>query len=101
VLIRGRKISMLDLAIVIVNYNVRDLLRDCLKSVYASAGVTPGGPLTFDVCVVDNPRPTTAPAWGARISASSSHSQPREYRLCGGQQSGVEVFRVQQSVISG
>ena len=42
---------MLDLAIVIVNYNVCDLLRDCLKSVYASAGVT------FEVCVVDNASP--------------------------------------------
>ncbi len=39
---------MPDLAIIIVNYNVCDLLRDCLKSVYASIG------LTFDVCVVDN-----------------------------------------------
>lgn len=42
---------MLDLAIVIVNYNVRDLLRDCLNSVYASTGVT------FEVCVVDNASP--------------------------------------------
>lgn len=42
---------MLDLAIVIVNYNVCDLLRDCLKSVYASTG------LTFEVCVVDNASP--------------------------------------------
>jgi hypothetical protein len=42
---------MLDLAIVIVNYNVCALLRDCLKSVYASTGVT------FDVCVVDNASP--------------------------------------------
>ncbi len=41
-------VSMLDLGIVIVNYNVCDLLRDCLKSVSASTG------LTFDVCVVDN-----------------------------------------------
>jgi len=38
-----------DLAIVIVNYNVRDLLRRCLTSVFASRG-----DLTFDVCVVDN-----------------------------------------------
>jgi N-acetylglucosaminyl-diphospho-decaprenol L-rhamnosyltransferase len=40
---------MLDLGIVVVNYNVRDLLRDCLKSVCASRG-------TFDyqVWVVDN-----------------------------------------------
>jgi N-acetylglucosaminyl-diphospho-decaprenol L-rhamnosyltransferase len=48
---------MLDLAIVIVNYNVCDLLRDCLKSVYASAGVTQGRPVEFDVCVVDNASP--------------------------------------------
>ena len=42
---------MLDLAIVIVNYNVCALLRDCLQSVYASTGVT------FEVCVVDNASP--------------------------------------------
>lgn len=40
---------MLDLGIVIVNYNVRDLLRDCLASVYDSRG-----DITFEVCVVDN-----------------------------------------------
>jgi hypothetical protein len=40
---------MLDLGIVIVNYNVRDLLRDCLASVLDSRG-----DLTFEVCVVDN-----------------------------------------------
>jgi GT2 family glycosyltransferase len=42
---------MLDLAVIIVNYNVCDLLRDCLNSVYASTG------LAFDVCVVDNASP--------------------------------------------
>jgi N-acetylglucosaminyl-diphospho-decaprenol L-rhamnosyltransferase len=40
---------MLDLGIVIVNYNVRDLLGDCLTSVYDSRG-----DFTFEVCVVDN-----------------------------------------------
>jgi len=40
---------MVDLGIVIVNYNVCDLLRDCLQSVLASRGS-----LTFEVCVVDN-----------------------------------------------
>ena len=40
---------MPDLGIVIVNYNVRDLLRDCLASVYDSRG-----DFTFDLCVVDN-----------------------------------------------
>jgi len=40
---------MSDLGIVIVNYNVRDLLRDCLQSVFDSKG-----DFTFEVCVVDN-----------------------------------------------
>jgi N-acetylglucosaminyl-diphospho-decaprenol L-rhamnosyltransferase len=40
---------MLDLGIVIVSYNTRDLLRTCLKSVYVSEG-----DFTFEVCVVDN-----------------------------------------------
>jgi N-acetylglucosaminyl-diphospho-decaprenol L-rhamnosyltransferase len=40
---------MLDLAIVIVSYNTRDLLRACLHSVYASKG-----DFTAQVCVVDN-----------------------------------------------
>lgn len=42
----------LDLAIVIVNYNTCLLLRDCLRSVYASVGG-----LALDVCVVDNASP--------------------------------------------
>jgi GT2 family glycosyltransferase len=40
---------MLDLGIIIVNYNVRDLLRDCLASIYDSRGS-----VAFEVCVVDN-----------------------------------------------
>jgi GT2 family glycosyltransferase len=40
---------VLDLGIVIVNYNVRDLLRDCLASVFDSRG-----DFSFEVCVVDN-----------------------------------------------
>lgn len=40
---------MLDLALVILNWNTRDLLRDCLRSVYASQG-----DVKFQVCVVDN-----------------------------------------------
>jgi N-acetylglucosaminyl-diphospho-decaprenol L-rhamnosyltransferase len=46
---REGAVLMLDLGIVIVNYNVRDLLRDCLYSVYESLG-----DFTFEVCVVDN-----------------------------------------------
>lgn len=40
---------MLDLAIVIVNYNTRDVLRNCLHSVHASRGS-----LSFRTIVVDN-----------------------------------------------
>lgn len=40
---------MLDLGIVIVNYNTCDLLRDCLKSIYGSRG-----DFSYRVCVVDN-----------------------------------------------
>jgi len=39
---------MKDLAIVIVSYDVRERLRECLESVFEGRGVS------FDVCVVDN-----------------------------------------------
>jgi GT2 family glycosyltransferase len=40
---------MLDLGIVIVNYRTRDLLRECLQSIYESRS-----DFSFQVCVVDN-----------------------------------------------
>lgn len=40
---------MLDLSVIIVNYDTRDLLRDCLNSVYDSQGK-----LSFEVHLVDN-----------------------------------------------
>ena len=42
-----------DLGIVIVNWNVRDLLAGCLDSIYTDLAQT-GGALTAAVCVVDN-----------------------------------------------
>ena len=39
----------MDLGIIILNWNTRDLLRDCLRSVFVSTGS-----LAFAVCVVDN-----------------------------------------------
>ena len=42
---------MLDLGIVVVSYNVRDLLRECLTSALANRG------LSFSICVVDNDSP--------------------------------------------
>jgi N-acetylglucosaminyl-diphospho-decaprenol L-rhamnosyltransferase len=44
--------AVVDLAIVIVNYNVCGLLRRCLESVYASQR-----DVRFEVCVVDNNSP--------------------------------------------
>lgn len=41
--------QMLDLAIIIVNFNTCDYLRNCLTSIYDSRGG-----FSFDVCVVDN-----------------------------------------------
>jgi N-acetylglucosaminyl-diphospho-decaprenol L-rhamnosyltransferase len=41
--------SMIDLAVVIVNFNVSPLLRKCLQTVYKSQG-----DIEFAVCVVDN-----------------------------------------------
>jgi len=38
-----------DVSVVIVNWNTRDILRDCLRSVYENAGE-----IDFDVIVVDN-----------------------------------------------
>jgi len=40
---------VLHLGIIVVNYNVRDLLRDCLASVYDSRA-----DFAYEVCVVDN-----------------------------------------------
>ena len=39
----------LDLGVIILNWNTRDLLRDCLRSVFAARGG-----LALEVCVVDN-----------------------------------------------
>ncbi len=38
-----------DLGLVILNWNTRDLLRECLRSVFAAQG-----PVSYTVCVVDN-----------------------------------------------
>lgn len=42
----------MDLSIVIVSYNVRDLLRDCLRSIQASLALNPE--LAAEILVVDN-----------------------------------------------
>lgn len=46
---QGRSVATLDVSVVIVNWNVKDYLRDCLRSVYEQ---TKG--VRFEVIVVDN-----------------------------------------------
>ena len=48
----GYDMSKPDLGIIIASYNTRDLLRTCLRSVYASQG-----DFTLEACVVDNASP--------------------------------------------
>ena len=57
-LMNDLSVRRLDLAIVIVNYNTCAMLRDCLRSLYASelAG------LSMAVCVVDNVSPDDSAA---------------------------------------
>jgi GT2 family glycosyltransferase len=52
---------MLDLSIIIANYNTCDLLRDCLNSIYQSEGS-----ITFKVIVVDNNSPDDSAQMVAR-----------------------------------
>ncbi len=67
--------DQLDLLIVIVNYNTRDLLRDCLASIYESRG-----DFGYQVCVVDNGSHDDSAAMvrqefpQARLIASSTNS---------------------------
>ena len=49
---------MLDLGIIIVNWNTRDLLRDCLKSIAASEGDFSTAPWWSIM-----PPPMAAPIW--------------------------------------
>ena len=54
------RILLMDLSVVIVNYNTRELLRRCLETVFASEG------LSFRVCVVDNASSDESAAMVAR-----------------------------------
>ncbi len=95
---------MLDLAIVIVNYNVCDLLRDCLKSVYASISLSLGCPLGFDVCVVDNASPDDSAAMVAReFPQAHLIRNTRNMGYAAANNVGLRYFgfSYQQSAISG
>jgi GT2 family glycosyltransferase len=45
----ARSIDRIDLSVIIVNWNTRDLLRNCLDSVYSTVS-----DLTFEIIVIDN-----------------------------------------------
>ena len=47
--LNGVRVVVFDLVIIIVNFNTRDYLRNCLASIYASRG-----DFSYAVCVVDN-----------------------------------------------
>jgi hypothetical protein len=64
-----------DLGIVIVNYNTRDRLRDCLRSLEASRGVS------CDIFVVDNDSPDGS---AAMVRAEFPHVHLIESRINGG-----------------
>lgn len=66
---------MLDLAIIIVNYNTSDLLRNCLNSIYQSQG-----DLSYTVVVVDNASPDD--------SAAMVRTEFRQAKLIGSQVNG-------------
>ncbi len=63
----------MDLSVVIVNWNTRDLLRDCLQSVFAALGG-----LEAEVFVVDNASEDDSPAMIRReFPEVRTHSKPR------------------------
>ena len=66
---------MLDLAIIIVNYNTSNLLRNCLNSIYQSQG-----DLSYTVVVVDNASPDD--------SAAMVRTEFRQAKLIGSQVNG-------------
>jgi N-acetylglucosaminyl-diphospho-decaprenol L-rhamnosyltransferase len=90
----------MDLAIIIVSYNVRELLRECLQSTFASLALSPG--LAAEVWVVDNASQDDSAAMvaanypQARLVASRENlgfaaGNNRVLRLLGFQPPGAEA----------
>ncbi len=48
-IIPERKSMRMDVSVIIVSWNTKEILRNCLRSVYEQAG-----PISFEVFVVDN-----------------------------------------------
>ena len=71
---------MFDLGIVILNWNTRGLLRECLRSVYVSRGR-----LTYQVCVVDN---ASTDGSAAMVRAEFPQAQVIESLVNGGYPAG-------------
>jgi len=85
--------TMLDLGIVIVSYCTRELLRDCLRSVYASQG-----DFTFKVCVVDNASSDgSADMVAAEFPQATLIANERNIGYPAANNQGLKAFGFQQS----
>ena len=63
--------DLLDVSVVIVNYKVRDLLRECLRSLEHDLGVLRG-----EVWVVDNPSARTNSTEPSPEALSTTQTSP-------------------------
>ena len=52
---------MVDLTIIVVSWNVRDLLARCLSSVLQAQQLTGTGPLNIEIIVIDNASADSSP----------------------------------------
>ncbi|MBI3761467.1 MAG: glycosyltransferase family 2 protein [Chloroflexi bacterium] len=87
---------MLDLAIVILNWNTRDLLRECLRSIFAS-----DGDFSFRVCVIDNASTDASAEMAlAQFPQAMLIRNPVNSGYAVGNNLGLRAFGFQSSVAS-
>ncbi len=80
------------LAVIIVNYNTRELLRHCLQSVYTSAAAT-ADRLTVDVLVIDSASSDGSAAMVATdFPATKLIASPTNLGYTGGNNLGLQTF---------
>ncbi len=91
----------MDLAIVIVSYNTRELTGNCLASLYAAVErttVTSGAPLSAKVWVVDNASDDASAAMVAeRYPQAILLANPRNLGFAGGVNLGLEAIKALES----
>jgi hypothetical protein len=75
-----------DVSVIIVSYNTRELLRECIESILCGQG----NGITVEVIVVDNASADgSAPMVAERFPPSAPDCKPRQSRLRRGVQSGA------------